>query len=452
MAKIAPLKGLRFNPEKIVRMEDVVTPPYDVIDEKAKIALLAKNPYNMIQLDLTKNAGEALGADRYETARDLFQLWQEREVLIRDSEPTIYLYHTTYSLANGRTFTRKGLVALVGLAEFNEGVVKPHEKTFRSVTDDRLRLIDTCQAQFSQIFSLYSDPENEILTILQGACPEKPLYQVEDQDGCIHSLWAITATEALDRVKMAFADRPLYIADGHHRYTTALQLRELMAKRQGQVAKESPYNHIMMYLCPMEDPGLSVLPTHRLVAYPGRITADELVAKMNDSFDIFEIKGGIRESLVEQVLDRMDERPASQTVFGMYEPVADRCFLLTLKAGVMEEVVGAAMPAALQELDVVVLSEIIVERLLGLEHDRCDREHLISYYSDPDVALDTAVKEAAATDARSQILFLMNHTPVAQVRKIADENLIMPHKSTYFYPKILTGLLINKLVAEESVG
>ncbi|MFZ5765003.1 MAG: DUF1015 domain-containing protein [Thermodesulfobacteriota bacterium] len=451
MAKIAPLRGLRFNPAKIRRMEDVVTPPYDVIDEKSKIALLAKNPYNMIQLDLTKNAGDALGAARYEAARDLFRRWQEEEVLIRDPEPTIYLYQTTYSLSNGRTFTRKGLVALVGLAEFDEGIVKPHEKTFRSVTDDRLRLIDTCQAQFSQIFSLYSDPTAEIMTVLEKACPPAPLSQVEDQDGCLHSLWAVTDQQAIDRVRQAFADRPLYIADGHHRYTTALQLRELMVSREGRVAPESPYNHIMMYLCPMEDPGLSVLPTHRLVAYPGRITADELVAKMVDSFEIDEIRGGIRESLMEQVLDRMDERPQGRTVFGMYEPVADRCFLLTLKPGIMEQVVGDTMPAALRELDVVVLSELIVERLLGLDHERCDRENIISYYSDPDTALDTAVKEAAATDERSQILFLMNHTPVAQVKKIADERLIMPHKSTYFYPKILTGLLINKIVAAESV-
>jgi uncharacterized protein (DUF1015 family) len=253
-------------------------------------------------------------------------------------------------------------------------------------------------------------------------------------------------------VRQAFAHRPLYIADGHHRYTTALQLRELMVKREGRVAPDSPYNHIMMYLCPMEDPGLSVLPTHRLVAYPGRITVDELVAKMADSFEIEEVRGGIRESLMEQVLDRMDERPQGRTVFGMYEPVADRCFLLTLKSGIMEQVVGDTMPAALRELDVVVLSELIVERLLCLDHERCDRENLISYYSDPDTALDTAVKEAAATDARSQILFLMNHTPVAQVKKIADERLIMPHKSTYFYPKILTGLLINKIVAAESVN
>jgi uncharacterized protein (DUF1015 family) len=451
MAKIVPFRALRYNPEKIDRMEDVVTPPYDIIDEKAQAVLLSKNPFNMIQLDLTKQAGVTPAADRYEGARQLFVRWQEERILIRDSAPAIYLYHIRYNLPNGRTFIRKGLVSLVGLAEFDEGIVKPHEKTFRSVTDDRLRLIDTCQAQFSQVFSLYSDNQGEVMAALEEACPPEPLYQVEDQDGCLHTLWAVTDPETLAGVAAAFRDKPLYIADGHHRYTTALQLRELMAKREGRVAENSPYNHIMMYLCPMEDPGLSVLPTHRLVYYPRQTGADELAARMGEYFVLEEIGGGSRETLIEQALDRMDERREDQTVFGMYEPKADRCFLMTLKPGVMERAIGHELPAALRELDVVVLSDLIVERLLGLSHERCDQEGLIAYYSDPDDALDNAVKLAAQNGDRSAILFLMNHTPVAQVRKIADENLIMPHKSTYFYPKILTGLLINKIVADEAV-
>ncbi|TFG37399.1 MAG: DUF1015 domain-containing protein [Desulfobacterales bacterium] len=452
MAKIAPFRGLRFNPEKIDRMEDVVTPPYDVIDEKAQVALLSKNPYNMIQLDLTKHAGVTPAAGRYEGAKNLFDRWQEEGVLIRDSKPAMYLYHIRYNLPNGRSFTRKGLVCLVGLAEFDEGIVKPHEKTFRSVTDDRLKLIETCQAQFSQVFSLYSDENGEIIAALEGACPQEPLYTVEDQDGCRHTLWAVTDREVLAKISAAFKDKSVYIADGHHRYTTALQLRELMSKKQGSVEENSPYNHIMMYLCPMEDPGLSVLPTHRLVYFPGRIGANDLVLRMQDYFDIEEIGGGSRETLLEQVLGRMDEKQQHQTVFGMYEPKADRCFLMSLKPLVMARAVGRELPPALQELDVVVLSDLVVERLLGLSHEQCDNEGLIAYYSDPDDALDNAVKIAAQNGEKSPILFLMNHTPVTQVKKIADENLIMPHKSTYFYPKILTGLLINRIVADETVA
>ena len=453
MAKIAPFRGLRYNPEKINHMEDVVTPPYDVIDEKSQAALLAKNPFNMIQLDLTKQAGEEPPADRYDGAKKIFEQWQEDNILIRETEPIIYLYNTTYTLSNGRTFTRKGLVSLVALAEFDEGVVKPHEKTFRGVTDDRLRLIDTCQAQFSQIFSLYPDEQGIIMAALETACPDEPLYTVEDQDGCQHKLYPITDSKVIAEVQTAFLDKSLYIADGHHRYTTALQLRELMVKRQGKVAEDSPYNHIMMYLCPIEDPGLSVLPTHRLVNMPGEVDLDGLVVKMGEHFDIEEIKGGIRETLMEQVLERMHDRAQDQTALGMYEPDADRCFLMTLKPGAMEKVVGIEQHAALQELDVVVLSDLIIEKLLGLCHDKCDNEGLVSYFSDPDEAMDVAVKESAdSSSGKSPLLFLMNHTKVEQVKNIADENLVMPHKSTYFYPKILTGLLINKIVAEEKIG
>lgn len=453
MAKIAPFRGLRYNPEKINRMEDVVTPPYDVIDEKSQVALLAKNPFNMIQLDLTKQAGKETAADRYDGAKKIFEQWQDDNVLIRETEPIMYLYNTTYSLANGRTFTRKGLVALVGLAEFDEGIVKPHEKTFRGVTDDRLRLIDTCQAQFSQIFSLYSDADGKIMTALETVCPNEPLYSVEDQDGCLHKLYPITDSQVIANVQAAFKDKSLYIADGHHRYTTALQLRELMTKRDGKVEEDSPYNHIMMYICPMEDPGLAVLPTHRLVHMPVDIDLEGLVVKMQDHFDVEEIKGGIRETLMEQVLERMHDRAQGQTAFGMYEPASDRCFLMTLKSGAMAKAVGIEQHAALQELDVVVLSDLIIEKLLGLCHDKCDNEGLVSFYSDLDEAMDVAVKEAADSSAnKSPLLFLMNHTRVDQVKNIADENLVMPHKSTYFYPKILTGLLINKIVAEEKIG
>lgn len=452
MAKVVPFRGLRFNAEKIDRMEDVVTPPYDVVDSKAQAALLEKNPYNMIQLDLTKNAGEQVADDRYEKARDHFQNWQDQGVLVRDEQPAIYLYFIDYTLSNGKKFTRKGLVALVELAEFEKGIVKPHEKTFRGVTDDRLRLTEACQAQFSQVFSLYSDEQGKVISALEEAASGEPLYAVEDQDGCLHRLWAVTDDKVLSSIGNAFKEKALYIADGHHRYTTALQMRDRMAKKHGSVAADSPYNYIMMYLCPMEDPGLSVLPTHRLVRHPGQVSIEELVARVEKCFYIKEVGPGSREMLVAEVLSAMDDHSAQNTVLGMFEPVSDRCFLLTLREGIMAEVVGPSVPTSLQDLDVVVLSDLVVEKCLGLCHEKCGNEALISYYSDPDEALDEAVKLASTSTDMSPVLFLMNGTPVSQVKKIADENLVMPHKSTYFYPKVLTGLVLNTLEKDDKIG
>jgi len=450
MALIKPLQAVRYNPDKIDQMEDVVTPPYDVIDERAQAAFLAKNPYNMIQLDLSKGlCKEDSCTDRYGRARDLFQQWLDNGILVQDEEPAIYLYFVEYTHPSGRRLTRKGMVSLVGLADFSEGIVKPHEKTFASVTDDRLKLIDTCQAQFSQIFSLYSDADGKIMTALEERCDNKPLCQVTDQDGCVHKLLKVTDEKTIKKVQGEFSDKALYIADGHHRYTTALRLRNVMKERNGELAADSPYNFVAMYSCPMEDEGLSILPTHRLVRLPGNVTADGLVQKMGTCFAVEEIVGATREELLVEILARIDEYKAGAgddktTVFGCYHPGEDRCFLLSLQEDCLEKYLGA-QPDALKDLDVVVLSDLLIENLLGLVHDRCEKEDRIDYFSDPDDALDLAVKEAAELTGDTPIIFLMNATTVGQVQRIADDNLFMPHKSTYFYPKILTGLLIRKI-------
>ncbi len=452
MALIAPFRALRYNPAKIQHLEEVVTPPYDVIDLQAQAAFAAKNSYNMIHLDLSKNfSAEQLTEARYREARETFAKWQEEGVLVRDNEPTIYLYHTEYALPSGKRFTRKGLLCLVQLAEFAEGVVKPHEKTFSGVTSDRLSLLDTCHAQFSPIFSLYPDAQGQIMTLLEEARSGEPLASVTDHDGCRHTIWAVTASAIIAQVRAQFAEKSLYIADGHHRYTTALQFRALMRERLGEVADDSPYNHTMMYLCGMEDPGLSVLPTHRLVRMPEAIEMAGLIARLKPSFIVEEITGGSREALVVEVLARMAENSGSATMFGLYHPQEDRCLLLTLKDGVIDEALGAKQPASLRVLDVVVLSDLILDRLLQLDHGRCEREGLVDYYSDPDTALDIAIKEGESWADRSPLVFLMNPTLVSQVKLVADEGLVMPHKSTYFYPKLLTGLLLNKIVPEEKI-
>jgi uncharacterized protein (DUF1015 family) len=450
MAVIAPFRGLRYNLAKIPNMEAVVTPPYDVIDAGAQAAFMAKNPYNMIHLDLSKNVkADQLTEARYAGAKQLFEAWQAEGVLVRDEQPAIYIYHVEYGLPSGERRTRKGLLAQVRLAEFSEGIVKPHEKTFANVTGDRLRLLDTCHAQFSPIFSLYSDAEGAVLARLDGGKPEA-LCSATDHDGCVHRLWRVTDPAALTAVQEMFREKALYIADGHHRYTTALQFRALMRERLGSVPPESPYNHTMMYICPMEEPGLAVLPTHRLVRAPGRLTVEDLLTRLAEAFGVEEIDGGGREMLIAELFDRMSEAAAGQTRFGFYHAAADRSFLLTMKEGAMERLAGHH-PEALRDLDVVALSDLIFDKFLTLDKSRCVQGDLLEYYSDADEALDVAVKEAQAASEYTPLLFLMNATLVSQVRRVADEGLVMPHKSTFFYPKLLTGLLLNKIVPDEEI-
>lgn len=451
MARIAPFRGLRYNPARIANMEEVVTPPYDVIDEKAHSALIRKNPYNMVQLDLSKHFEKDVPLDeRYAKANKLFEQWQAESILIRDNLPTVYLYDIEYVHPSGRQLTRRGLVCLVQLAEFDEGIVKPHEKTFKQYTTDRLRLLDTCQTQFSKIFSLYPDPKAQVMSCLDQAANQEPLCTARDLDGNRHVIRAVTSPQALRQMAELFHDKSLYIADGHHRYTTALQYRDLARERLGILAPNSPYNFTMMYLCPMEEPGLSVLPTHRLARLPGAHSVAKIVEKLSPFFVMEEMHNDSREVLVAEALSKMDEERDKGNVFGFYHPLEDRCFSMVLRPGVMAEIFKE-VPVALRALDVVVLSELILDRCLGLDHKRCEAEKLIEYFSDPDEALDVAVKESTANLEQTPVLFLLNHTPVSQVREVADASLVMPHKSTFFYPKVLTGLVMNKIVGDETV-
>ncbi len=455
MAFIAPLRGVSFNVEKVGSLDDVVTPPYDVISENAVESYTAKNPYSMIRLDITKNPGPATEGDsRYQDVADLFQQWLDQSVLLRDQNPALYLYTVQYKHPSGKMLTRKGVVAQVGLSEFEEGVVKPHEETFGTVINDRLRLLDTTKAQFSQIFSLYSDEENRVLDLLEGAKEQEPMGLITDGDGCVHSLYRVTDGAVIMQVQDFFKDKSLYIADGHHRYTTALAYRKLQRERNADFSEKDPANHIMMYLCPMEDPGLSVLPTHRLLNWPGKLSMDELRERLDSWFVLEEISGGSREVLLAEVLARMDEEERSSagkvsTSFGVYHPGEDRCYLLVMKPEA-KELMGSK-PDQVKELDVVVLSDVIINHALQLDYHRCEEENLIHYFSDPDEAMDVAVKECNKTDQITPLLFVMNATRINQVREVADEKLIMPHKSTYFYPKIMTGLLFNMQVEGEQV-
>lgn len=454
MAIVAPFKGLRFNPEKIKNLEEVVTPPYDVISEEDGARFLGKNAYNMIQLDLRNTSQESSGDEsRYARARSLFDAWQEEDILVRDQRPALYLYYIDYIHPSGRKMTRKGLIGLVGLVDFSEGIVKPHEKTFDAVIVERLQLMNECRAQFSKVFSIYKDREQNVINTLDAVKEPDPLCSIRDHLGNTHTLWRVTDQPAINTVMDYFADKSVYIADGHHRYTTALGCRDRERAKNPDLPADSPYNFIMMYLCAAEDPGLSVLPTHRLLQFPEQLSADACVEKIREDMAVEEINGASREVLVAEVMARMNEWQMTSPVpvFGLYHAGEDRCFLLSLKKPVDSYPDLAGKNKVLRDLDVVVLSELLIQQFFGLDHKRIVTEKLMSYYSDPDEAIDVAVKKSIANDQATPLLLLLNPTLVHQVTDVADSGEIMPHKSTYFFPKILTGLMLNKLVADEKI-
>jgi uncharacterized protein (DUF1015 family) len=448
MAVIVPLRAVFFDKDKVGDLNSVVTPPYDVLNAFEANLLRTSNQYNMVRLDLPKEiCREELSPDRYSGAAATFNEWMRSGVLIKDFEHCLYYSETHYSLADGTDHVRKGFIALVELHEFCKQIVKPHEKTYDSVIADRLALMDHCRAQFSQVFSLYLDRDNSVVELLEGEKGEVH-SSVTDSTGCSHTLYRLNNPAVIKTICNIFKDKSLYIADGHHRYTTALAYRKKILE-QGVIPPDHPANYVMMYLCPMEDPGLTILPTHRLLQFQGEFSEHEFRNRFASYFDIREYSDKTPENAYVTVLKNMKHLasgPATdgpRSVFGIYLPALKKWFTLQLKKEAMRK--HDVQETCVNNLDVTLLSEIIFKNILGV-HDKMSVEtHRLHFISDTHAAIQKAEQLWVEEKGYSPILFLLNPTTVEQVRNVADAKLTMPHKSTFFYPKVITGLIMNHL-------
>jgi len=449
MAFITPFKGIRYNIEKAGKLEDLISPPFDIINNNAEEALRSRNPYNVIRLDLAKNPGQDknVAPYRFTDAAALLDLWIKEGILVQDQEQALYPYDVEYILPNGTKRIRKGFVCLVALSEFGEKIVKPHERIFDSVLNDRLELTRQCRAQFSQVFSTFSDPDNRAVALLERV-KEDPVASITDEDGCCHVLWKVTESNTIEAVVNHLRESSIYIADGHHQYTTALALRRELCGQSGTTMSTSPENFITMYLCPMEDEGLSILPVHRLLRYPGKLELQGLLDQLGTMFFIEEITGGNRETLLTELLSVMGDQQKESIIgeppaLGFYHPGEDRCFVLTRKNEGLAKLKD--YHPSLRDIGAAILTILIIEDILLLDNEKCEQDHLLSFHSDIAEALDISVKECSVENKLTPLLFLVNPTTIGQVKSVSDAGLFMPHKSTYFYPKIVTGLVMNVL-------
>ncbi len=448
MACIKPFRGVRYNLKKIGDLERVVTPPYDVITPEQQEAFYKKSPYNIVKLDFGKTYDHDNQANnRYTRASRDFEAWQKEGIFLRDNQPAIYIYQVTYTVHGGRVFTRKGFFSVVRLEEFSSGIVKPHEKTFPKVTCDRLQLMEHCGANFSPVFSLYSDPQNAVMDILEKHKEEPLLASFYDWAGLKHEMWAVRNHRAIVDIQRILSKETVFIADGHHRYTTALEYRRAMQARYPECDERHAFNYIMMYLCSMEDEGLAILPTHRLVTCEDVISEEEFIREAMQYFKVEKIsfKERTYAGQAEEALGVLKGGECNRPAIGLYTGDNNCFYLLRLKEGTMQAVFGGEMADPLLELDVVVLTELVFDRLMGLKHKNNAAGDIVRYYHNAREAM-----EAAGGDKKTWA-FLLNPTRIEQVRNVAMAGLVMPHKSTYFYPKILTGLVLNKIVPKEEV-
>jgi uncharacterized protein (DUF1015 family) len=422
MTDVQPLRALHYEPKAVGRIADVVAPPYDVIDDSQRAALLARSPFNVVAVDLPKPGD---GGDQYEAAAAQFESWQLQGVLVRDPEPAIWAHTQEYTGPDGVTRTRSGFFCRVRIEGYGPGRVRPHERTHPGPKEDRLRLTRATRANISPIFSLFSDPANAAWNALAPATELEPWADVTDGDGTRHRLWRIADPAAIAAVQAATASAELLIADGHHRYET-------MAAYADEVGGEGEHRFILMCLVALEDPGLTVFPTHRLVSGLDAARWEALDAALARDFEIEEV------ALEDLAPPPLGEQPTPLQM-GYIDSRSQRPLRLTLKDQAIADAALAAHSEPYRQLDTGVLEKLILKDALGLSDDDISHFNGMFYARDTDEAV--AMVRSGSYDAA----FVMRPTPVRQVRELAAEGENMPPKSTFFYPKLLTGLLFNPL-------
>lgn len=448
MAYVAPFRGLHYNPEKIARLEDVVTPPYDVIRPPEREAFAARHPYNMVHLILPQpRPGDDQFQNRYTRAAALFRVWQRQEILVRDPAPAFYYWETDFQIED-KTHTRTGFAALVRLEPLTGGVIRPHEQTFSAAKADRLELLKNAQANFSPIFSLFPDPHHRILEALRRGGPREPLMDFKDVGGYVQRLFRVTAPETLQEVHRAMGEMPLFIADGHHRYETSLNYQKFLKKRYPHASASAPFNYTLMYLANIFDPDLVILMAHRLLTGPRVKHLEEqgFLKKLGEYFEVAPLPfaGAPQGAGAAWLQQSLMETAPQETAFILLG-FGNQAWRLKLRESVRQNLLARQMHPALAKLDVAVLNYLIFEKILGLDAKAQDDQETCKYNSKMEEVI-SAVKRGEAS-----LAFILNPTRIQQVQEVASAGLIMPRKSTYFYPKVMTGLVLNPINVEEEV-
>ena len=440
MAQIIPFRGTLYDPATVGSVREVVAPPYDIIDAAGQKALYDRHPQNIIRLELgVDQPGDEETNNRYTRAAATLQQWITSGALRRDAQPAIYYHTIEYappsSDARAPQKTLRGFLTTTKLEPLDSGLIYPHENTRSAAKTDRLNLLKACHANISPIWLLYSDPQHAILGLLENAVKGTPArIDFHDDNGCRQRLWAITDRTVLTQIVETMRSKPLFIADGHHRYETALNYQRFRREQAPASSGLQPYDGVLMLLSPLEDPGLTVLPTHRVTTTP-LPSYEKIHSLLRDTFELTEFgftvatKSSVRSRFIEAL------RTKGQTVstFGLALNREDRYFTLELKAS--HRPPAQASPRA--RLDVSLLQQLVIAPLCPTTQE----QEAILYTKDDGEALDWAA------DGRGTGALLLNATRVGEVQAVATAGERMPHKSTYFYPKPLTGLVIHVMDA-----
>jgi uncharacterized protein (DUF1015 family) len=418
MADVRPLRALHYDLRKVGPLGDLVSPPYDVIDAEQRARLAGQSPYNAVHVDLPEATG-----DPYAAAARTLGGWRQEGAVVRDERPALWALRQAYDApgAGGRR-ERNGFLCRIRVEEYGAGRVRPHERTHPGPKEDRLNLTRATKANLSPIFALHSDPQQAAWSALAPSIEGEPWGEATDPDGTEHRLWRVDDPGAIEAVQAALAGAELLIADGHHRYETARVYAE-------EVGGEGAHRYLLVALVALEDPGLTVFPTHRLVR---GLRPDQHESLANAIRESFEVEETTREAIV--------PRGDGPMRIGYIDAHFKRPFMLTLKDPAIADAVLAGKPEPYRRLDTAVLEALLLKGPLEMSDDDISHLRGLGYARDDREALDMV--DRGEYDAA----FFMRATPVEEVREVAAAGESMPPKSTYFFPKLLTGMLFNPLV------
>ena len=428
MIEVKPFHGLLYNTKVTGPLSEVTAPPYDVISPALQESLYQKNPHNVIRLILGKEFPTDSEVDnRYTRSAEIFGQWLEKEVIVRDSQPGFYLYSQEYEF-EGEQFCRTGFFARVKTEAFSEGNILPHEFTLSKAKTDRTHLLNACHANFSPIFGLYSDPEGNIDALLKNENVIEPLSVIDD-GSVVHRIWRLNNSSICQEISEQIRDKKIYIADGHHRYETALAFAEA---NQGQV---DDCAHVMMFLTNMDSDSMSIFPIHRVVKSPEPFDQESFLKKARKYFDITPWSGPLNGTEVKSQLKQLS---STQITFCIHMGKENTFILKVKDQKNVVPLLDDNEPEDMQVLDVAQLHALLFRHILKVDTREKSGQQYVSYKVSSEEAM------AMVDSGEYDVAFFMNPTLIEHVRRLAEKGVRLPQKATFFYPKLLSGLVINK--------